>query len=251
MSYGRVSIKTFSPDFVLQILSKLIYWVSLGQFSSLWKTYLRSYHISPNSVLMRENTEQNNSEYGHLLRSGMLPVNMDDRNRFKESDPVVYVRLSLYMEVYVRWKFQSAEKSDSIYSCRLWLCLWTSKQTHEDSKINKGITHSNSARTENTLAAPTLKEITCKVKIMIGLSRFRPMFPFYTPWKHQKIKGFLVFSGRKMRILARSGLSDVLESKHHQLKQSKGSLNLSKNISLVEPFDRYGYSFKKNKRFTT
>ena len=51
-----------------------------------------------------------------------------------------------------------------------------------------------------------------------------------------------------MRILAGSGLSDVLESKHHQLKQSKGSLNLSKNISLTEPFDRYGCSFKKNKR---
>ena len=28
----------------------------------------------------------------------------------------------------------------------------------------------------------------------IGLTHFRPMFPFYTPWKHQKTKDFLVFS---------------------------------------------------------
>ena len=27
------------------------------------------------------------------------------------------------------------------------------------------------------------------------LTHFRPMFPFYTPWKHQKTFGFLVFSG--------------------------------------------------------
>ena len=28
-----------------------------------------------------------------------------------------------------------------------------------------------------------------------SLTQFRPMFPFYNPWKHQKTKGFLVFSG--------------------------------------------------------
>ena len=27
------------------------------------------------------------------------------------------------------------------------------------------------------------------------LTRFRRMFPFYIPWKHQKTKGFLLFSG--------------------------------------------------------
>ena len=27
------------------------------------------------------------------------------------------------------------------------------------------------------------------------LTHFQPMFPFYTPWKHQKNKGFLKFSG--------------------------------------------------------
>ena len=27
------------------------------------------------------------------------------------------------------------------------------------------------------------------------LTHFWPVFPFYTPWKHQKTKGFLVFSG--------------------------------------------------------
>ena len=28
-----------------------------------------------------------------------------------------------------------------------------------------------------------------------SLTYFLPMFPFYTPWEHQKTKGFLVFSG--------------------------------------------------------
>ena len=28
-----------------------------------------------------------------------------------------------------------------------------------------------------------------------SLTRFWPVFPFYTPWKHQKTKGFLLFSG--------------------------------------------------------
>ena len=27
------------------------------------------------------------------------------------------------------------------------------------------------------------------------LTHFWPIFPFYTPWKHQKTKDFLVFSG--------------------------------------------------------
>ena len=30
---------------------------------------------------------------------------------------------------------------------------------------------------------------------LMSLTHFWPMFPFYTPWKHQKTKGFLVFSG--------------------------------------------------------
>ena len=31
--------------------------------------------------------------------------------------------------------------------------------------------------------------------LAVILTRFWPMFPFYTPWKHQKTFGFLVFSG--------------------------------------------------------
>ena len=27
------------------------------------------------------------------------------------------------------------------------------------------------------------------------LTHFRQIFPFYTPWKHQKTKGYLMFSG--------------------------------------------------------
>ena len=30
--------------------------------------------------------------------------------------------------------------------------------------------------------------------LVLSLTHFWPMFPFYTPWKHQKTKGFLVFS---------------------------------------------------------
>ena len=133
---------------------------------------------------MRENTDQNNSKYGHFLRSRILPVNMDDMERLKESDPAVYVRLSLYMEVQIPFT-----AVDHDYAC---------EQVNKLMKIKreiKGIIHSNSATTEYTLAAPALKEITHKVKIMVGLSHFRPMFPFYTPSKHQKIKDFLVFSG--------------------------------------------------------
>ena len=31
-------------------------------------------------------------------------------------------------------------------------------------------------------------------KFIVNLTHFWPMFPSYTPWKHQKTKGFLVFS---------------------------------------------------------
>ena len=37
--------------------------------------------------------------------------------------------------------------------------------------------------------------IYCFWRNIWGLTHFWPMFPFYTPWKQQKTKGFLVFSG--------------------------------------------------------
>ena len=33
------------------------------------------------------------------------------------------------------------------------------------------------------------------LSVLLPLTYLWPMFPFYTPWKHQKTKGFLVFSG--------------------------------------------------------
>ena len=40
------------------------------------------------------------------------------------------------------------------------------------------------------------------------LTHIWSMFPFYTPWKHQKTKGFPgVFRGYKMGILAKNGLN--------------------------------------------
>ena len=38
-------------------------------FSRIWTEYGEIRSISPYSVRMRENTEQNSSEYGHILRS--------------------------------------------------------------------------------------------------------------------------------------------------------------------------------------
>ena len=50
----------------------------------------------------------------------ILPASyLADMKQLEESDPEVYVRLTLYMEVYVRWTFQYAEKSYSIYSSRM------------------------------------------------------------------------------------------------------------------------------------
>ena len=31
--------------------------------------------------------------------------------------------------------------------------------------------------------------------ILVSLSHYMPLFSFYTSWKHQKTKGFLMFSG--------------------------------------------------------
>ena len=41
-------------------------------FSSIWTEYGEILRISPYSVRMRENADQNNSEHGHFLRSGTL-----------------------------------------------------------------------------------------------------------------------------------------------------------------------------------
>ena len=43
-----------------------IFW---SVFSHIGTEYKRILHISPYSIRMRENAEQNNSEYGHFLRS--------------------------------------------------------------------------------------------------------------------------------------------------------------------------------------
>ena len=41
---------------------------------------------------------------------------------------------------------------------------------------------------------------------MALLTHFRPMFPFYTPWRRQKTEGFLTFSGGIKGTLAWNGL---------------------------------------------
>ena len=60
----------------------------------------------------------------------------------------------------------------------------------------------------------------CRVKdyfqviCFVCSTHFWPMFPFYTPWKHQKTCGFLLFSrGLKMGTLARNRLITKVNSK--------------------------------------
>ena len=45
-------------------------------FSSIWTEYGELRNISPYSVRMPENTDQNNTEYGHFLRSGFFSINL-------------------------------------------------------------------------------------------------------------------------------------------------------------------------------
>ena len=47
-------------------------------FSSIRTEYREIRSISPNSVQMRENADQNNSEYGHFSRSGIQRCNISD-----------------------------------------------------------------------------------------------------------------------------------------------------------------------------
>ena len=71
-------------------------------------------------------------------------------------------------------------------------CNHVCDQENKILKIEEGIKdtiHSNSVRAEYILVASTLVEITCEIR-------------------------------------SKAGLSDVSESKHHQLKQSKDSLNM-------------------------
>ena len=48
----------------------------------------------------------------------------------------------------------------------------------------------------------------CKGCVALSLNHFWPMFPFYTPWKHQRFFG--VFRGYKMWTLARNRLNNTL-----------------------------------------
>ena len=46
-----------------------VFGVILDRVSCIWTEYREILHISAYSVQMRENTDQNNSDYGHVLRS--------------------------------------------------------------------------------------------------------------------------------------------------------------------------------------
>ena len=48
-------------------------------------------HISPNSVRMRENADQNNSEYGHFLRSVVSWLSYESKQT--KTDLLVYTNI--------------------------------------------------------------------------------------------------------------------------------------------------------------
>ena len=53
------------------VCKSLYFW---SVFSLIWTEYGETGSISPYSVQMRENTDQKNSEYGHVSRSELLPL---------------------------------------------------------------------------------------------------------------------------------------------------------------------------------
>ena len=67
--------------------------------------FLERYSVSPCSVLMRENTDQNNSEYGHFLRSGSVTIILkwegagrtDQNSMDKSCQPLRKARESYWM----------------------------------------------------------------------------------------------------------------------------------------------------------
>ena len=59
-------LKQLLIRYLLDVKNKALFW---SVFSRIWTGYGEIRSISPYSVRMRENTDQNNSEYGHSLRS--------------------------------------------------------------------------------------------------------------------------------------------------------------------------------------
>ena len=57
--------------YVLSLCKKCLHWeLFRSAFSRIWSEYGEIATIFPYSVRMRENADQNNSKYGHFLRSG-------------------------------------------------------------------------------------------------------------------------------------------------------------------------------------
>ena len=67
----------------------------------------------------------------------------------------------------------------------LQLCLKKTPTRVFSCEYSKNIKNSDFHRTP-------LDDCFCKISL---LTHFQPMFHFYTPWKHQKISGFLMLSG--------------------------------------------------------
>ena len=53
----------------LHCVKSAVFGLSLAAFSRIWTVYGEILFISPYSIRMRENTDQNNAEYRHFLRS--------------------------------------------------------------------------------------------------------------------------------------------------------------------------------------
>ena len=83
-------------------------------FSRIWTKYGDILRISPNSVQMRENTDQGNSEYEHFLRS--YPVNL-----LITWNPLAQKLLRLLTTLLVRLRSLLHRKVIIPYSCKIFL----------------------------------------------------------------------------------------------------------------------------------
>ena len=72
-------------------------------------------------------------------------------------------------------------------------------------------------------------------KIFTGLTPFSPMLPFYAPWKHQEISGFLKFSGGTESSHGLTCSSDVLTENSEQILEF-ASLPLILTLNIYAKF---------------
>ena len=85
----------------------------------------------------------------------------------------------------------------------------------------------------------------CKGNVALSLNHFWPIFPFYTPWKHQRFFG--VFRVYKMWTLARNGLNNTLIMA--DMNKVQKTCTYSNNLYFVKIILTSSYELSKNQHF--